>query len=61
MKLDLSSEETETLRGLLHDFLPDLRREVARTEVREFRHELVKRQELCERLLDDLETAELEP
>jgi hypothetical protein len=55
MTLDLSNDEADTLRGLLHDFLPDLRREVARTEVRDFRHELLKRQDLCERLLALLE------
>jgi len=55
MQLSLSEDETRTLRVLLHDYLPELRREVARTEVREFRHELLKRQELCERLLDVLE------
>ena len=55
MRLDLSSDEAETLRGLLHDFLPDLRREVARTEVLDFRHELLKRQDLCERLFGLLE------
>jgi hypothetical protein len=55
MQLSLNEDETRTLRVLLHDYLPELRREVARTEVREFRHELLKRQELCERLLDLLE------
>jgi len=55
MQLSLNEDETRTLRVLLHDYLPELRREVARTEVREFRHELLKRQELCERLLDVLE------
>lgn len=55
MQLSLNEDETRTLRVLLHDYLPELRREVARTEVRDFRHELLKRQELCERLLDLLE------
>ena len=55
MQLSLNDDETRTLRVLLHDYLPELRREVARTEVRDFRHELLKRQELCERLIDLLE------
>jgi hypothetical protein len=57
MQLDLSDEEAHTLRGVLHDYLPELRREVSRTDSREFRHELVKRQDLCEKLLDRLEQA----
>ena len=55
MQLSLSDEETRTLRLLLHDYLPALRLEVARTDARDFRHELIKRQDLCERLLEDLE------
>ena len=54
MRIELTDEETTTLRALLHDFLPDLRREVARTDARDLRHELLKRQDLCERLLDQL-------
>jgi hypothetical protein len=55
MQLSLNEEEARTLRELLHDYLPELRMEVARTDARDFRHELIKRQDLCERLLDDLE------
>ena len=55
MQLSLSDEEARTLRLLLHDYLPALRLEVARTDARDFRHELIKRQDLCERLLEDLE------
>jgi hypothetical protein len=51
MRLELTEEETVTLRSMLRDYLPDLRREVAGTEARDMRHELVKRQDLCERLL----------
>lgn len=51
MQLDLTDDEVRTLEGMLRDYLPDLRREVARTDSHEFRHELVKRQDLCERLL----------
>jgi hypothetical protein len=50
MRLELTEEEVTTLRSLLHDYLPDLRREVAATDARDMRRELVKRQDLCERL-----------
>lgn len=57
MQLTLSDAEAQTLRGILHDHLPELRLEFARTEIasRELRHELILRQELCERLLAELE------
>lgn len=55
MQLELTSDEARTLHDLLRDSLPDLRREVARTEAHDFRHELVQRQELCERLVARLE------
>jgi hypothetical protein len=51
MRLELTDEETDTLRALLRNYLPDLRREVAATDARDVRHELVKRQDLCEQLL----------
>lgn len=54
MMLDLSQDDARMLRELLQNYLPDLKREVARTEVKELRHELVQRQELCERLLERL-------
>ena len=54
MDIELSDDEAQTLRGLLQDSLPELKFEVARTDSTEFRHILVKRQELCERLLDQL-------
>jgi hypothetical protein len=57
MHLTLTDQEAEILRGLLRDHLPDLRREVARTEQHELRHALVERQELVERLLGQLEPA----
>jgi hypothetical protein len=55
MQLDLTDDEVRTLRSLLHDYLPSLRLEAARTEARAMRHDLIKRQELCERLVQTLE------
>jgi hypothetical protein len=56
MNVQLSDEEGQTLREMLHDYLPGLKFEVARTDAPEIRHELVKRQTLCERLVDELGT-----
>jgi hypothetical protein len=55
MQLSLSQDEAVTLRDLLADYLPALRREVARTEQHDLRHLMVQRQELVERLVDELE------
>jgi hypothetical protein len=55
LNLSMTDAEGRTLRELLADYLPALRLEVARTEVKEFRHHLLERQELCERLLGMLE------
>jgi hypothetical protein len=57
MQLTLSDDDARTLRNLLQEHLPELRREAARTELasRDLRHELHKRLALCERLLADLE------
>jgi hypothetical protein len=57
MEIHLTDEQAHTLRALLHDYLPTLRMEVARTDAREIRHELVKRQDVCEQVLDLLEQA----
>lgn len=57
MNIALTEEEARTLRQFLHDHLPEIRREVARTDAREMRHALSKRQELCERILSELERA----
>ena len=54
MMLDLSQDDARMLREVLQNYLPDLKREVTRTEVKTLRHELVLRQELCERLLQRL-------
>ena len=55
MQLNLSPEEAILLHDLLADYLPALRREVARTEQHDLRHLMVRRQELIERLVDELE------
>jgi hypothetical protein len=55
MQLNLTEHEADLLRGLLRDYLPDLQREVARTEKHELRHMLVERQDLVERLLEELQ------
>lgn len=57
MQLALTEAETEILRDLLLAYLPELEREVARTERHSLRHVLVQRQELAERLLEQLGTA----
>jgi hypothetical protein len=54
MRVELNDEDSLILRDLLEEFLPGLRREIARTEKRELRHDLVLREELCERLLAQL-------
>ena len=54
MQLLLSDEETVLLRGLLADYLPALKREVARTEQHDLRHLMVQRQDLVEHLLEQL-------
>jgi len=55
MQLTLSSEEAVLLRDLLADYLPALRREAASTEQHDLRHLMIQRQELVERLMDELE------
>jgi len=51
MQITLTDQEARELHDLLHDYLPALRREVARTDSKEFRHMLVERLDLAERLL----------
>ena len=55
MRIDLTDDEARTLGATLRDYLPLLRFEVARTDQHDFRHELIKRQDLCERLLESLD------
>jgi hypothetical protein len=57
MQLVLSDAETVLLRDLLADYLPALRREVARTEQHDLRHLMVQRQDLVERILERLREA----
>jgi hypothetical protein len=54
MHLLLTDRDVEVLQGLLRDYLPDLLREMARTDRHDLRHLLVERQELAERLLEQL-------
>jgi hypothetical protein len=54
MHFVLTEPETEILRDLLLAYLPAVEREVARTERHSLRHVLVQRQELMERLLEQL-------
>jgi hypothetical protein len=56
MQLALTESETDILRDLLLAYLPELEREVARTEQHTLRHALVQRLELVERLLEQLGT-----
>jgi hypothetical protein len=55
MQVDLTTEEAATLKALLRDCIPDLKREIARADDRQFRHQLVQREELCERLITRLD------
>jgi len=57
MQIQLNAEEARVLRDLLQDYLPSLKREVARTDAKEFRHLLIQRQNLAERLLAELSSA----
>jgi hypothetical protein len=58
MKLDLTQEDAQRLNQLLQDYLPDLQREMARTDEKSLRHELVLREELCERVIARLGAAD---
>jgi hypothetical protein len=54
MDLTLNDDDVLTLRWFLHDYVPQLQREAARTDSKEVRHILVTRLTLCERLLGQL-------
>ncbi len=57
MQLELNDEDARRLRTLIQDYLPDLRRQAAATELpsRELKNELNQRVTLCERLLTMLD------
>jgi hypothetical protein len=55
MELLLSDDDARMLRGVLSEHLQDMRREVAGTEAKDYRHELVLRQEVVERVLAQLD------
>ncbi len=55
MNLTVTADDGPILRDVLADLLRDLRREIARTDAKEFRHTLVLRQELIERLLGQVD------
>jgi hypothetical protein len=57
MQLLLSDEDAVLLRDVLADYLPALRREVARTENHQLRHILAQRQDVVERLLEQFGAA----
>jgi len=57
MQLVLSDAETVLLRDLLANYLPALRREVARTEQHDLRHLMVQRQDLVEQIVEQLREA----
>ena len=54
MDLTLTDDEADTLSGLLSDQLPGLKFEMARTRDKELLHVLMKRETLCEALLERL-------
>lgn len=55
MQIQLNDQEARDLHDFPHDYMPELRREVARTDAKSFRHLLVRRLDLVERMLDELE------
>ncbi|HVA93880.1 MAG TPA: hypothetical protein VNI36_03170 [Candidatus Dormibacteraeota bacterium] len=55
MQLNLTETDARTLKEFLHDHFKDLQMEVARTEAKDFRHMLLARQDLIERLLKQLD------
>ena len=58
MRIELNDKDARMT--MLRAYLPDLRREVFRTDDRELRHALAERRDLCERLLGHLESAAVE-
>jgi hypothetical protein len=60
MTLELTGEDARVLYELLHAHLPSLRREAAATDDADLRHDLIVRESLCERLLENLQQAGME-
>ncbi len=58
MQFTLSDEDARSLRDFLHDHFRELQREIARTDKKEFRHTLLARQEVIERVLRELDQIE---
>jgi len=56
MQITITDHEADILRDALTSYLPELRREVARTDAKAYRHALVEREEMLEGLLRRLET-----
>lgn len=56
VQLELQNEEAETLLGVLHHYLSDLRMEVADTEAYEYQIALKQRVALLQSLISNLET-----
>jgi hypothetical protein len=54
MDLTLTDDDARVLQQVLNDCREELMREIARTDAREFRHQLVLRQEAVERILGQL-------
>jgi hypothetical protein len=54
MHLTLTDDETYILREFLADHLPELKRQVAATDQTQLRHRLAQRQDLVERILEQL-------
>jgi len=54
MQIQLTDQEARDLHAFLHDHFPALQREVARTEQRDYRHMLVERMDVVERVIGDL-------
>jgi hypothetical protein len=54
MQIQLTEKEARDLHDFLHDHFPALQREVARTDQRDYRHMLVGRMDVVERVIGDL-------
>lgn len=55
MQLTLTDKDARALRDFFRDHLHTLKFEVARTDVKDLRHNFMEQQEIVERLLEQLE------